>query len=155
MRVLIIDDDRDTVDSMASLLEILHCEVRAAYDPFTGLEEATTFQPALLLADLAMPVLSGVELARRVRQCRALDQTVLAAVTGYSDDTYRRAAKEAGFDEYLVKPIAFDLLMELLARVEQRIADSRRLVEQANRIVIEAKKRGKRSSNEYPFGGGW
>jgi CheY-like chemotaxis protein len=82
MRVLIVDNDHDTADMLALLLTMAGCDARAAYDPLTCLGTAEIFEPDLLVADLSMPTMDGVELARRIRQSHRLDKTVLAAVTG-------------------------------------------------------------------------
>lgn len=135
MRVLVIDNDRDTADLLALLLKTSGCEVRAAYDAFTGLEEAKAFQPRLLLADLAMPGMGGVELARQIRECRELDQTVLAAVTGWTDAAHRELATAAGFAEYLVKPVPLENVLQLVGRVAATVAESERLIERTRQCL--------------------
>jgi CheY-like chemotaxis protein len=74
-----------------------------------------------LLADLAMPGMDGIDLARKIRQFQTLDRTVLVAMTGYADARHRELATAAGFTEYLVKPVPVGVIRELLARVETRI----------------------------------
>lgn len=135
MRVLVVDNDRDTADTFAMLLKFAHCDVRVAYGGLAGLEEATRFEPHLLFADLAMPGMDGNELARQVRQCKQLDRTVLAALTGFADAHHRQLAAEAGFAEYLVKPVPLQTLQELLARVAQKIAESQEKIEESTRQV--------------------
>lgn len=131
MRVLVVDNDRDTADTLGLLLKVARCDVRVTYDAFTCLDEAVRFSPELLLADIAMPSMDGTELVRRMRQSRALDSTVLAAVTGFSDAEHRRLAVAAGFDEYLVKPVPFEQISELIERVEARIAKFRQSADAA------------------------
>ncbi|HVX15351.1 MAG TPA: response regulator [Pirellulales bacterium] len=133
MRVLVVDNDRDAVDCLAMLLRFANCDVRTAYDGFACLEEATKFLPELLLADLGMPQMDGCELARQIRQCRSLDRTVLAALTGYADAQHRELALAAGFTEYLVKPVPAESLYELLGRVAETVKSSRRLTEECHR----------------------
>src|SRR5215469_6557694 len=122
MRVLVVDDHRDTADCLARLLRVTDC------DGVSALEEATKFLPDLLLADLGMPTMDGNELARQIRRCRSLDATVLAALTGYADAEHRELAAAAGFTEYVVKPVPFRLICVLLQRVADRIAASRQMV---------------------------
>lgn len=118
MRVLVVDNDRDTADTLGMLLNAVHsCEVRVTYDAATCLIEAALFTPQLLLADLGMPGMDGMELARQIRQCRELDQTILIALTGWGDAEHREQALAAGFDEYLLKPVSLDRISELIARL--------------------------------------
>lgn len=147
MRVLVVDNDRDTADSLAMLLAFAKCDVRVAYDGFSALDEAAQFLPDLLLTDLGMPRLDGTELARRIRQCRSLDQTVLVALTGYADAAHRELAAAAGFTEYLVKPVAMQTVYELLARVAERIEQCRALVDQSLRQAESGRDRARQSRN--------
>ena len=128
MRVLVVDNDRDTADMLAILLKFAKCEVRVAYDGLSALAEATKFFPDLLLADLGMPQMDGTELARRVRKCQSLDGTILAALTGYTDDKSRAIAAAAGFTEYLIKPLPAEQIGALLARVAGTVGASRAMV---------------------------
>jgi DNA-binding response OmpR family regulator len=147
--VLVVDNDRDTADTLAMLLKFAKCEVRIAYDGAACLAEAATFLPDLLLADLAMPGMDGNDLAREIRQCQNLDRTVLAAMTGYSDASNRGLAAAAGFTEYLVKPAAVQAIHELLARVAQTIAASRELVDECRRQA-EAGRQAANQSRDWP-----
>ena len=69
--------------------------------------------------------MDGTELARRVRQCKSLDGTVLAALTGYTDEKNRALAAAAGFTEYLIKPLPAEKIGALVARVAETIGASR------------------------------
>lgn len=117
MRVLVVENDRDTADSLALLLRVARCDARVCYDGFSGLETAAGFRPHLMLVDLGMPVMNGLEFAREVRQRAELDSATLAALTGYADHEHRERALAAGFDEYLVKPVPFQALTDFLERV--------------------------------------
>lgn len=145
MRVLVVDNDRDTADVLSLLLKAANCDVQVAYNGAACLELATRFQPDLLLADVGMPAMDGNELARQIRRCRELDHTVLAAVTGWADAAHRQFSIDAGFDEYFVKPVPFDRLCELLDRVRARIARSHQLAEEAHRVASQAHERAEKS----------
>ncbi len=121
MRVLIVDDQHDAANALAKLLKLTRCNVRVAYDVESALSAAREFLPNLVLSDVGLPLVDGNELARRVRSCRELDRTVLAAMSGYADPANREVSLHAGFDEYLVKPIAYESLCQLLARAAQRV----------------------------------
>ncbi len=75
-----------------------------------ALELIQSDRPDLVISDLAMPNMNGYELAQHVRQDPAIADLVLVALTGYGQESNRRRAKEAGFDDYLVKPVSLECL---------------------------------------------
>ncbi len=115
-RVLIVDDNRDSAESLAMLLQMLGHEVRAAYDGETGLRVAQEFSPDVVLLDIGLPRLSGLEAARRIRGDLGLRDTFLVAMTGYGQEEDKRRSREAGFNAHLVKPVDFSELQTLLQR---------------------------------------
>ncbi len=121
-RVLVVDDNRDSAESLAALLGLLGHEVRQAYDGQRGLDLARTWAPDLVLLDLGMPGMSGHEVARRLRGDSELLDTTLIALTGYGSAEDRRESREAGFDGHLVKPIDFEALERIFASVPSRAA---------------------------------
>jgi CheY-like chemotaxis protein len=114
-RVVVVDDTRAAVYTLARLLETMGQQVRTANDAATALELVRKERPDLVISDLAMPNMNGYELAQRLRQEPALSGLVLVALTGYGQESSRRQAKEAGFDYYLVKPVSLEALETMLA----------------------------------------
>jgi signal transduction histidine kinase len=114
-RVLLVDDNRDSAESLAALLGMLGHEVWQAYDGREALAVARGRRPDLVLLDIGMPDISGYEVARELRADPSLDATTLIALTGYGSDDDRRQSLAAGFDGHLVKPIDFDHLERVLA----------------------------------------
>lgn len=104
LSILIADDNVDTVESLAMLLEIEGHVVRTAFDGEAAFAEAERVRPQVLVLDIGMPRLDGIELARRLRATDWGRTMVLVAVTGWSRDEDRRATADAGFDHHLVKP---------------------------------------------------
>jgi two-component system CheB/CheR fusion protein len=119
-RVLVVDDNRDSAESLTALLGLLGHEVEQAHDGRAALEAAHRRAPDLVLLDLGMPGMSGYEVARRLRADTALTGTALVALTGYGSDEDRRATREAGFDGHLVKPIDFHALEQILTGLPPR-----------------------------------
>jgi PAS domain S-box-containing protein len=115
LRVLIVDDNRDSAESLAMLLELAGHRVRVALDGPSAIETALDFQPRILLLDIEMPDMSGYEVAQRIREQPITNKALLVAMTGYATDSDRRQCKEAGFDHHLVKPVDFEALQQLLA----------------------------------------
>ena len=114
-RILVVDDNADSADSLAQLLELLGNEVRTAYDGQAGVAAAGEFRPAVMLCDIGMPKLNGYEAVRRVRAEEWGKGMVLVALTGWGQDDDRQRSAEAGFDHHLVKPVEFAALTKLLA----------------------------------------
>jgi len=113
-RILVVDDNVDSADSLALMLELGGHEVRVANDGLEALETARDFLPGVVLLDLGMPKLSGYEVARLIRQEPWGQDLVLIAQTGWGQEEDRRRTHEAGFDAHLTKPLDHALLKELL-----------------------------------------
>jgi len=118
-RVLVVDDYQDGADSLALMLRAFGADARAAYDGETALLCAAEFHPAIVLLDLTLPGVSGLDVARAIRAAETTPVR-LVAVSGWSDDNTRAETVAAGFDEYVVKPIAIEKVQALLA--EARLA---------------------------------
>lgn len=114
-RILVVDDNRDSAESMGSLLECMGSEVEVAHDGQSALQAIDSYQPAVVLLDIGMPGMDGYEVARRVRERRDLDHVTLIAVTGWGQEEDQRRSREAGFDHHLVKPVDLEALRALLA----------------------------------------
>ena len=111
-RVLVVDDNEDAADSLATLLGVMGYEVRIAYDGPEAIQTADEFEPAVALLDIGLPKLSGYDIARHVRARRG-GEVLLVAITGWGQEEDRRKAREAGFDHHFTKPADFDRLLEL------------------------------------------
>ncbi len=113
-RVLVVDDDPDTVETTVVLLKSLGHEVYKASDGSQAIQLANTVHPELILLDIGMPRLNGLETARRIRQLQLEQQPLIVAVTGWGEAADRVAAEQAGIDVHLVKPVEFRVLRQLL-----------------------------------------
>lgn len=113
-RILVVDDHPDSAESLVLLLRIKGHDVTLAHDGPSALEEFARDRPELALLDIGLPGLDGFEVARRVRAMDPDRTCKLVALTGYGGDRERRLAREAGFDEHLVKPVAFDTLLAIV-----------------------------------------
>jgi CheY-like chemotaxis protein len=114
-KILVVDDNTDAADSLATLLGVMGYEVRIAYDGPEAIEAADEFQPAVALLDIGLPKLSGYDIARHVRQKQGAD-VLLVAITGWGQEEDRRRAREAGFDHHFTKPADFEVLLQLIDR---------------------------------------
>ena len=119
-RILVVDDNRDSADSLAILLEMDGNQIRTAYDGLEAVEAAATFRPDVVLLDLGLPRLDGYQTALRIRQQPWGEPMVLVALTGRDQDEDRRRTLEAGFDRHLVKPVDSAVLLQLLAGISRR-----------------------------------
>jgi signal transduction histidine kinase len=114
-RVLVVDDNRDSADSLAMLLEMEGHDASTAYSAREALERAETLKPQIILLDIGLPEIDGYEVARRLRKLEALERTYLIALTGYGQAEDRRRARSAGFDEHMIKPADLERLRTALA----------------------------------------
>jgi signal transduction histidine kinase/ActR/RegA family two-component response regulator len=103
-RVLVVDDNRDSAESLAELLRLAGHEVQTASDGAAALEMVGVYSPEVVLLDLGMPGMSGYEVARRLREHEVSRDAVLVALTGWGQAEDRRLTKETGFDYHLTKP---------------------------------------------------
>jgi signal transduction histidine kinase len=116
LRLLIVDDNLDTATGLAEhLRESGAHEVRLAQSGHGGLAAAEEFVPEVVLLDIGLPDIDGYEVARRLRADDRFKHVPLIALTGFCGDADRARAKLAGFDEYLVKPVPYTVLNEVLA----------------------------------------
>jgi len=113
-RILVVDDNCDSANSLAMLLKLLGHTVDTAYDGLEGVEKAATFRADVILLDIGMPRLNGYEAARRIREQHQKGLR-LVALTGWGQEEDRRRTEEAGFDAHLVKPVDLEALTKLLA----------------------------------------
>jgi CheY-like chemotaxis protein len=113
-RMLIVDDNEDSAGSMAILQRRRGHETRTAFTGPGAVAVATEFAPEVVLLDIGLPGMDGFEVARRLRAMPALAGAFLVAMSGYGSDEDRAEARDAGFDEYLIKPLNLDLLRERL-----------------------------------------
>lgn len=131
LRVLCVDDDPDTADSLAMLLELVGFEPFVYYDARAALADVDVVRPDAAILDLRMPGMHGCELARRLRAWAGDRPFPLVAVTAQGDDEARGQTAEAGFDIHLVKPIDPDKLALVVADIVilrgDRAGDSGRL----------------------------
>jgi PAS domain S-box-containing protein len=115
-RVLIVDDNDDSVESLAMLLGFFGHEVEKASDGQSALKAAEQFAPDTILLDLGMPGMSGYEVGRAIRSQPWGVSMTLIALTGWGQIEDRERTRAAGFDHHLVKPVEPAVLRELLAR---------------------------------------
>ncbi len=114
LRVLVVDDNMDTANGMVTLLGLSGHDVRVAYNGEDGLKIAREHRPEVMLLDIGLPGMNGYELASTLRQEEWSKDSVMIAVSGYSEVQARASSKKAGFHHHLVKPINFDTLLALL-----------------------------------------
>lgn len=125
-RILVVDDNRDSADSLRMLLRLKGNEVRTAYDGLKALEVAEEFRPELVLLDIGLPKLNGYEVAGRIRKQRWGREVILVALTGWGQDEDRRRTEEAGFNLHIVKPLD-------VAELEKQLVSSRQQLKHIGR----------------------
>src|SRR5262249_46085241 len=104
LRILVVDDNINAADSLATLLELAGHEVRVAYEGEAARLVAEAFKPQVVLLDIGMPGMDGLEVGRLLREKPQTRSALLVAITGWGAPEDLRRSKEAGFDHHLVKP---------------------------------------------------
>jgi two-component system, chemotaxis family, CheB/CheR fusion protein len=122
VRILVVDDHPDIVETFSRLIRMSGYEVVAARDGGDALKKAAEFHPSIILLDIGLPVLDGYEVIRRLRVEAEFRATPVVAVTGYDGEEDRLRIRDAGFDGHLVKPVPLDVLLETLSRFAAGLA---------------------------------
>jgi len=124
LRLLLVDDNQDAVDTLSLLLSTLGVEHRTANDGATALAIAERFRPQVVLLDIGMPGMDGHEVARRLREQPIHAGIVLIALTGWGGEQDHDRSRAAGFDHHLRKPADIDELLRLVGTVEVAAGNS-------------------------------
>ncbi len=117
LRVLVVDDNVQSTESLAVLLKIWGHEARVAFDGPEAIRIALEIRPQVILLDIGLPKMDGYQVARRLREHPELLEARIVAMTGYGQENDRRLSQEAGFDQHMVKPVDLDALETMLVKI--------------------------------------
>ena len=120
LRVLVVDDNVDSADSLSQVMQILGYPVATAHDGIEAVEMAAAWRPAVVLMDIGMPRMSGLEAASAIRALPGGEHPWLIALSGWGQSEDRRKSREAGFDHHFVKPVDVEALIALIRRLPAR-----------------------------------
>ena len=120
LRILVVDDNHDSADCLAMLLDALGHETRTVYSGEDAITMTDSFAPEVVLLDIGLPGTSGYEICRQLRQRPDGADLVIIAQTGWGQEEDRRRTQEAGFDHHLVKPVDPADLLSRLLEVEKK-----------------------------------
>ena len=112
--ILIIEDNADVANTLATLLELEGYRAVIAADGLSGVVAAQSHQPAAILCDIGLPGLSGYEVARILRKEGRFHSVAMLAITGYAQFSDRTRALDAGFDDHMGKPVEVGRLLDFL-----------------------------------------
>ena len=119
-RILVVDDNADSAESMAMLLRLKGNETRAAYSGEEAIERAREFRPNAILLDIGMPNMDGYDVCRALRRDPLTKDSRIIAMTGWGQPEDRTKTREAGFDAHLVKPVDLDRLTAALSTDQKK-----------------------------------
>lgn len=114
-RILVVDDNVDNAESLSMLLSLNGYETRVAFDGLVALELAGQFRPQIVLLDIGLPKMNGLDVCRRIRKEPWGVDIQIIAVTGWGQDSDRQKSADAGFDHHLVKPVEYSHIEQALA----------------------------------------
>jgi CheY-like chemotaxis protein len=115
LRILIVEDDHDTSESMARLLKIFGYEVEVAREGAEAIAKAVRQPPDFVLLDIGLPGIDGFQVALTLKRTESCKDTIIIAVTGYGQSEDRQQSHTVGIDHHLVKPIDHGILLALMA----------------------------------------
>jgi DNA-binding response OmpR family regulator len=115
LRVLVVDDNRNTVESLTMLLDLHGNTTHTAYDGLEAVKLAEAVRPEIILLDIGLPQIDGYEACRRIREHAWGRDMIVVALTGLGHDDDRLKSRQAGFDMHLVKPVDPEILLAVLA----------------------------------------
>jgi CheY-like chemotaxis protein len=116
LRILVVDDNRDSAETLTMLLELMGNEMSVAYDGEQALAMANEIKPDVVLLDIGLPKMNGYEVARQIRQQPWGSKLILVAITGWGQTEDKDLSRESGFDHHLVKPVDHDQLLKLIQK---------------------------------------
>jgi CheY-like chemotaxis protein len=119
MRILVVDDDRNTLEMLSELLRSYHADVKTAISVATAIKVYRSWAPELLLSDLGMPKQDGYDLIRNIHGLPYGLLRKAIAITGFSRDEDCERALAAGYDSFLAKPVEFEQLINLIAEINR------------------------------------
>ena len=114
-RVLVVEDNLDTVHSLRMLLQDMGHEVNYAINGYAAIDVARSFRPEFVFLDIGLPGMDGFEVCKRLKREPGLEGARVIAITGYGLEGDRRQSREAGFDHHFTKPVDPQKLLGLLA----------------------------------------
>lgn len=121
LRILVVEDGKNAADILAMFFELEGHQVGVAYDGAQAVNLAESLKPHLILMDIGMPRMNGLEAARRIRATGA-GNPVIVALSGLDQEEDKLQCSEAGIDAHLAKPVAPDELRALIERFRSRFA---------------------------------
>jgi len=120
LRVLVVDDNPDSAESLSQLMRILGYPVAVAHDGIEAVEAAIAWRPAVVLMDIGMPRMGGLDAAQAMRALPGGERFWLVALSGWGQNEDRRKSREAGFDHHFVKPVDLEALIDLIRNLPRR-----------------------------------
>jgi len=122
-KILVVDDLRDSADSLALLFDALGHQTMTSYDGEQAIAAAQAFMPDIVFLDINMPILDGYGAARSLRSLLLATPPVLVALTAVSGPDAQRRADDAGFDLYVSKPADFNVLITIVDDLSKRMGN--------------------------------
>jgi CheY-like chemotaxis protein len=116
-KILVVDDNKDSADALAALLDLHGYQCAVAYDGASALALTETFEPTVSVIDLDLPDMSGFDVALALRKRPDLGAMILVALSGYSSGDYRSNASRAGFNHYFAKPLLIGDFLNFLSTI--------------------------------------
>jgi CheY-like chemotaxis protein len=119
-RILVVDDNKDSADSFALILQRMGHSTHAVYHSSEVFANVRVFKPHIVFLDIGLPGLDGYKIARSIRDELGYDALRIVAVSAYAQDTDRVKARKAGFDAHVAKPVDYSIVESILKTIDPR-----------------------------------
>lgn len=119
LRILVVDDGKNAADILAMFFEMEGHIVQVAYDGVGAVDLAERFQPQLIVMDIGMPQMDGLEASRRIRRQPQGQEIIIIALSGLDQDDDKRHCAEAGINHHMAKPVRPDDLRSVIREFQE------------------------------------
>ncbi len=121
LKILVVDDDPDIVEILRYNLALAGYDVESAVNGKEAIKKAKLFLPQIILLDIMMPEMDGIEACSKIKRISSLDNTMIIFLSARSEDFTQIAAFDAGGDDYISKPVKPKILLKKIASIFKRM----------------------------------
>ena len=124
-KILVVDDDPDIVEILSYNLSLAGYEIKSAVNGKEAVKKAKSFIPEIILLDVMMPKMDGIEACSKIKELSSLSNTIVIFLSARNDDFTQISAFDAGGDDYISKPVKPKILLKKISSILKRMSSNR------------------------------